>query len=148
MHRSRTATARIERIEHRWLRLMYPDLARVPSSHRARVLRAARATELDTSERIGIAGAVGVTAYLLQSTTDAAHGVFAVSLTQFVLAWPLLSILVAPWLVRRTRRGLQHEAQRFDGDESCPESQAPTPCPGTRPSRAAQTQPLASRRHP
>jgi hypothetical protein len=148
MYRSQTATARIERLQHGWLRLLYPGLDRVPPNHRARVLHAARATELDTTERIGIAGAVGVTAYLLQSTTGAAHGLFAVSLTQFVLAWPLLAILVTPWLVRRTRRGLQHEAQHFDGGESCPESQAPTSHAGTRSSRVAQKQTLASRRHP
>jgi hypothetical protein len=132
MHRTRTSAASLERLEHAVLRFVYPALDRVPANQRNRVLRAARATELDTSERVGVVSAVGVTAYLLQSTSDASEGLLAVSLGQFLLAWPLLAVLVAPWLVRRTRRGLQHETQRFDGGDSCPESQTPMSRTGTR----------------
>lgn len=145
MNRYRSAT---QHIEHDWQRLIYPTLDRVPPRQRSHVLRAARATELDTSERLGIVGAVGVTAYLLQSSSDAAAGLFASTLIQFVLAWPLLAVLVAPWLVRRTRRGLQREAQRFDGGDSCQESQAPKPRPGLASSRAGQERTAAPKRNP
>src|SRR5690606_27403013 len=102
---------------------------------RARVLRAARDTELDAAERFGVIASVGVAAYLLQSPIDGA-GWLVGTLIQFALAVPLLAVLVAPWLIRRTRRGLQREADRLDGGDPCPESQAATQPTGRHADRA------------
>ncbi len=112
----------IERVVRAGEVRLYPALARIPVAQRSPMLRAARSTEMDTTERVGVVGSVVVTAYLLQSAGDGSQGLVATSLTQFVLAWPLLAFLVAPWLMRRTRRGLQREADRFNGGDPCSES--------------------------
>jgi hypothetical protein len=113
MLRHRIRSQSLERLAQKWQEWLYPALKRVPSEQHARVLAAARETDLDTAERIGVIGAVGVAAYLLQSPFDDAAGLLGGTLIQFVLAWPLLGLLVAPWLVRRTRRGLQREVESF-----------------------------------
>jgi hypothetical protein len=108
------------RLDRRWLALLYPELKHLPADRWSEALGLARQIELAPSERIGVLAAVGVCAYLLQPLGDSAAGFFTRYLMQFLLAIPLLAALVSPWLLRRTRRGLQHEARRLYGGESCP----------------------------
>ena len=93
-------------IASRWRLLLYPRLRELPASTRGDALRAARQTELDTLERIGVlAGLVGTTV-ILQSVGADWYFPVARYLAQFALALPLLCFLVGPFLLRRTRRGL------------------------------------------
>lgn len=127
-------------VHRAWLPVLYPELKRMPAESWPQALKRARRTELSTGERIGVLTAVALSAYLLQRLGDPEAGLFLRFLEQFLLALPAIALLASPWLVRRTRRGLQHEAQRFDGGESCPESQTPTSRTGTEPSPTAREQ--------
>ena len=106
-------------LDRRWLALLYPELKSLPADRWSEALRLARQSELAPSERIGVLAAVGVCTYLLQPLGDPAGDFFARYLLQFLLAVPLLAALASPWLLRRTRRGLQNEARRLYGGESC-----------------------------
>lgn len=109
--RERTATAecleRLGRSAQLWL---YPSLARLAPSQRGPALRAARSTEVDLVERLGLVASVGVAAYLLESVGGPPGPGILTALTQLLLAVPVIGILAAPWLVRRTRRGLRRRA--------------------------------------
>ena len=144
MARFRIAAKPIERLAPRWHEALYPALKRVPLARRAEVLRAARAAEVDAAERLGVIGSVAVAAYLLQSSPGVSTGWLAGTLMQFVLAWPVLAVLIAPWLIRRTRRAVQREASRFDGGDPCPESQAAAHASALR---ANPTQPRSTFTH-
>jgi hypothetical protein len=129
-----------ESFDRAWLTVLYPQLKRMPLESWPHALQRARQTELSAGERAGILAAIGFSAYLLQPLGDPAAGLVVRALEQFLLALPAVALLASPWLVRRTRRGLQREAQRFDGGDPCPESQAPMPPPGIESSRAIQEQ--------
>ena len=126
MPRAPIASHDVGRLGPGWQALIYPALKRFPAAQRQRVLQRARETELDATERVGIIAAVVIAALLLQEVSDGASGIFMRYLTQFVLALPLLGCLVAPWLLRRTRRGLTIETARFYGGDEWTETQ-PTP---------------------
>jgi hypothetical protein len=129
-----------------WLSKLYPELERIPRKRWPQALQRARETELLPSEWIGILAAVGVSAYGLQPFGDPAAGLLVHYLGQFLLALPLVALLASPWLVRRTRRGLRREADRFYGGDPCPESQAPTPRPGSKSGPTVQHRTAARRR--
>ncbi len=102
-----------------WLLIAYPRLREVPAGEWPAVLERARAVALDLTERLAILVGIGFTTYLLQSIrTDPQH-LFAHYLLQFALALPLIAILVGPFLVRRTRRGLDLEVTRRYGGDQC-----------------------------
>ena len=118
---SRYAASRLGR---RWLTLLYPQLRLLPAEQWSAALGRARQCALSPLEHAGVLAAVGIAAWVLQPLGDPAAGPLARYLEQFMAALPLLALFVSPWLVRRTRRGLTHEARRFDGGESCPAMQA------------------------
>lgn len=89
--------------------LLYPSLTKLPSSQRKPALRAARATEFDFLERVGLIASMGICAYLLEPVGKAADLYVARMLAQLLFALPLMGILAMPWLVRRTRRGLRRQ---------------------------------------
>lgn len=97
---------------------LYPRLLELPAESWQSVLGRARDAEMETAERVGVVGGVGVAAWLL----GVEPGVFStqppilVHLLQFALAVPLLVVLVGPIHVRRTRRGLDHELARREVD--------------------------------
>ena len=94
--------------------VLYPRLLSFPEADRERVMRAARATPFDVIELVGMAfglvAAVSLTRYGAEHW-DLLERV-AAALANFVLAIPLLALLVGPFLVRRIRRGLDYEAAR------------------------------------
>jgi len=100
-------------------RLVYPELRGIAPALWPQALRRARALELDVAERLGIGASVVVATYILQWVDDDAWGVLSHYVAQFTLALPLLAVLVSPWLLRRTRRGLRTEAARLYGGQSC-----------------------------
>ena len=92
--------------------LLYPQLRGIAPVDQDRALRAARSTELDLIERIGVlAGLVGTTV-LLQAVGVDWKSLPARFVAQFALALPLLLCVVGPFLLRRTRRGLDMECRR------------------------------------
>ena len=93
---------------------LYPGLGALPEGERASALRAARDTPFDVIELVGMAFgmvlAVSLTRYgvedldLLERLAGAA--------ANFIVAVPLLALFVGPFLVRRTRRGLDLQIGR------------------------------------
>ena len=93
-------------VASRWRLLLYPRLREMPVGARDDALRAARQTELDMLERIGILGGlIGATA-ILQTVGADWNSLLVRYIIQFALALPLLGFLIGPFLLRRTRRGL------------------------------------------
>jgi len=89
--------------------LLYPELRAHGRKERARLLQEASKEPLDFLEWVGILAAlvlvVSFTRYSVAGLGLADR--FAVALANFLLAVPLLVVTVGPFLVRRTRRGLQ-----------------------------------------
>lgn len=99
-----------------WLVLL-PELRSFAPAERAQALRAARDTAFDAFELICAAGAVvavtALTRYVLPAGSMAAQ--FAAVLSNFVVAVPLLAIILAPVYLRKLRRGLRDQLQRRSG---------------------------------
>jgi hypothetical protein len=121
--RSNVSRYAASRLGRRWLTLLYPQLRLLPAEQWAGALERARSSALSPLEHAGVLAAVAIAAWVLQPLGDPAAGPLVRYLEQFMAALPLLALLVSPWLVRRTRRGLAHEASRSDGGESSPASQ-------------------------
>ena len=100
-------------------RMVYPELRNIAPALWPEALRQARAAELDVAERVGVVASIAIATYLLQWVDDGSWSVLSHYLAQFILALPLLAVLVSPWLLRRTRRVLRTEAARLYGGESC-----------------------------
>ena len=90
-------------------KLLYPELKAIAPHHQNHALKQAKEEPFDPLEwagiLVGIVIAVGVTRY-----SAAGFGLverFAAALANFAFAVPLITILVGPFLVRRTRRGLK-----------------------------------------
>lgn len=120
IHRSILQVGR--QLEALLLPKLYPELARVPRARWSSMLRHARQTELAVSERLGVLAAVAIAAYALQPVGEG-QSLIVRYLVQFAIALPAVALLAAPWLVRRTRRGLQSATSRFNGGELCQDSQ-------------------------
>jgi hypothetical protein len=121
--RSNVSSCATSRLGRGCLMLLYPQLRLLPAEQWAGALERARASALSPLEHAGVLAAVGIAAWVLQPLGDPAAGPLVRYLQQSMAALPLLALLVSPWLVRRTRRGLAHEASRSDGGESFPASQ-------------------------
>jgi hypothetical protein len=113
-------------IGRRCLLLLYPELRGIQPGRWANALERARQAELTLVERAGFVAAVGFAAWLLRPLADPGAVLVLRYIEQFMLALPVIALLVSPLLVRRTRRGLRREAGSSHGDEPCPEPQAAT----------------------
>jgi hypothetical protein len=102
----------------RGLRLLaYPQLRDLPPDQWEGVLTRARATPFDAIELAGILAGVAFAAFALRSDASEPGSLFIHYLAQFVLALVMLVVLVGPFYLRRTRRGLDLAlAQRNGGD--------------------------------
>jgi hypothetical protein len=85
---------------------VYPRLREVPVTARDETLRAARRTALDLLERIGVLAGLACTAAIVQGVGADWSSPPARFTAQFAAALPLLCVLAGPFLLRRTRRGL------------------------------------------
>lgn len=85
-----------------------PRLAELPPAERDDAAARARDIDFDNWERVGIVAGVTVAAYLLRFDPPAAGGIALLLryVLQFLAALPLLALLVGPFYLRRTRRGL------------------------------------------
>lgn len=90
-------------------RFLFPELDRIAPQHRERALEQARAGAFDLIEIVGILlGLVLTTALTRYGLRDALiSDRLLAALTNFAVALPLLGVLVGPFLIRRTRRGLR-----------------------------------------
>lgn len=103
----------IERIKELTENLLYPELVTYGRRDRARLLKEASQEPFDFLEWIGIlAGLVFVVSLTRYGVAELSLvDRFAIMLANFLVAIPLLVLTVGPFLVRRTRRGLQNRRQ-------------------------------------
>jgi hypothetical protein len=103
----------------RRLRLLaYPQLRELPPDQWESVLTRARDTAFDAIEWAGILAGIAFAAFALRSGAGEPGPLFTLYLEQFVLALPLLIVLVGPFYLRRTRRGLDLEIEQRNGGNS------------------------------
>jgi hypothetical protein len=95
----------------------YPALRQLPRSGWDEALEHAREMSFDTMEWMGIVVGVAFATYLLRFDADqaAALSLPARYFIQFLAAVPLLALVVGPFYLRRTRRGLDREIERRHG---------------------------------
>lgn len=91
-----------------WLMLL-PELGQFPPPDQAQAIKKARETDLDILELLGVAfGLVLVTAATQYALPDRSlPSRFAAALLNFIIAIPLIALVVAPFHIRRLRRGLR-----------------------------------------
>jgi hypothetical protein len=97
--------------------IAYPALRHLPHAEWDEALEQAREGSFDTMEWLGIMAGVAFATYLLRFDADQAA---ALSLPvryfiQFLAAVPILALIVGPFYLRRTRRGLDQEIERRYG---------------------------------
>lgn len=108
------------RVTRSWITLIYPQLRAVPRDGWTPLIQRARATEFDLLERIAIIGALAFAAWTLEHIDADSAGMLAGNLLRYVLALALLACLIAPFILRRTRRGLDRELTKLRGGTTCP----------------------------
>jgi len=88
---------------------LLPELRQLPAAEQDEALNAARHTALDFVELLGMAaGLVVVTAVTRFTVADANLSTrLASTLLNFVVAVPLLALVLGPFHLRRLRRGLR-----------------------------------------
>src|SRR5688572_12301311 len=88
---------------------LLPELQRLPENDRADAVRAASSTPFDVIELLGIAaGLVGVTVLTRYGAAELSWVErIGAAFANFAIALPLLAVAVAPFHVRRVRRGLR-----------------------------------------
>lgn len=91
-----------------WLMLL-PELGQFPRGDQEQALQKARETKFDILELLGVAfGLVLVTTatqYVLPDRSLSSR--LAAALLNFIVAVPLIALAVAPFHIRRLRRGLR-----------------------------------------
>jgi len=92
----------------------YPALRQLPRSDWDEALEHAREMSFDTTEWMGIVVGVAFATYLLRFDADQATALILPVryFIQFLAAVPLLALIVGPFYLRRTRRGLDEEIER------------------------------------
>lgn len=88
--------------------LLLPELRELPEPDRAAAWRRARETPHDLVELLGTVAALVATTALTRVVFDGTGAEpFASTLLNFVIALPVLAVLLAPLHWRRLRRGLR-----------------------------------------
>lgn len=93
--------------------LLLPELTSIAPHHRERALADAREEPLDFIEIIGVLAGLVIASLLTRYSLADAHLTdrLLAALVNFAVALPLIAVLVGPFLIRRTRRGLQRFLQ-------------------------------------
>lgn len=88
---------------------LFPELRRLPEEEREGALRRAARTPLDVFELLGIAaGLVAVAALTRYGTAELSLAQrLGMAAANFAVALPLLAFAVAPFHLRRVKRGLR-----------------------------------------
>ena len=104
----------METIKQQVENLLYPELRPYERADRVRLLKKASEMQLDMLEWIGIlvglAVVAGITRYSAAGLGFAER--VATAAANLLIALPLLVLIVGPFLVRRTRRGLRSQLRR------------------------------------
>jgi len=91
-----------------WLMLL-PELGQFSPRDQAQALKKAHETELDIIELVGVAFALvlvtAATQYALPDQSLSSR--FVLAFVNFIVAAPLIALAVAPFHIRRLRRGLR-----------------------------------------
>lgn len=119
--RTRAIHVGIKDIRRIALFLAYPALRQIPSANWEEALQRARDADFDSIEWLGVLGGLVAVTYLLRIDPEEAASLSLPMryIFQFLAALPLLLVIVGPFYVRRTRRGLEQEiARRRDADPS------------------------------
>ena len=106
-----TVSPDMDQLKEFVVNLLYPELRAHDRKDRARLLQEASKEPFDFLEWAGMLAAlvfvVSITRYSVAGFSLVDR--FAVALANFLVAIPLLVVTVGPFLVRRTRRGLQKQ---------------------------------------
>lgn len=117
----KTETPLLLALRHGLLAIALPRLAELPPAEREKAAEQARQIDFDATERVGIVAGMVLTAYLLRFDPAQAQTMSLPLryLVQFIAALPALALLVGPFLLRRTRRGLEQviAARRRDSQK-------------------------------
>ena len=93
--------------------LVYPELDQIPETERKEAFRRAGLCDFDGIELAGMAfGLIATSALTRYAVAPTAVGYVLEFLASLFLAVPLLAVLLGPFLVRRTRRGLRQYSRR------------------------------------
>jgi hypothetical protein len=89
--------------------MLFPELGSLAERERMLALRNARETPFDSIELLGIAGALVLVTWLSRQVVAMLGAVDRLSIAalSFLVALPLLVVIVGPFMVRRVRRGLR-----------------------------------------
>ena len=95
-------------LKRKLLVLALPRLSEIPPADWERTIEQCRQTEFDAAERIAMVVSVGFVSALLSFSADQMEtiGFYTRYAIQFALAVPMLAALLAPFYLRRLRRGL------------------------------------------
>jgi len=95
----------------------YPALGKLPHAEWDQALKQARETSFDMIEWIGVLAGIAFVTYLLRVDADhaAALALPVRYFAEFLAAVPLLVLVVGPFYLRRTRRGLDQAIERRRG---------------------------------
>jgi hypothetical protein len=101
-------------------RHLYPELLRLPERSRGEALRRAAREPFDFLELIGMAASLVLVTALTRYGTDHLSLVerFGMAAANFAIAIPMLAAALAPFHVRRVRRGLREELRRGGGRDA------------------------------
>lgn len=96
------------------LLLAFPALSKLPRAEWNQALRQARAANFDTIEWLSVMAGVVFVTYFLRFDPELAATISPGMryLVQFVVALPLLVLIVGPFYLRRARRALDLELER------------------------------------
>jgi hypothetical protein len=94
--------------------VLLPELQAFPPPERDVALRLARGAELDMLELLAMAGGLVLVTALTRYGTENAALVsrFWMAALNFVVAVPLLAVVLGPFHLRRIRRGLREQLDR------------------------------------
>ena len=98
-------------------RLLFPQLNTLAPAQQDAALRIARRIPFDVIELLGIAFGLVITVSITRYALEDAGAIerIAAATLNFAVAFPLLALLVGPFLVRRVRRGLDAQLRKPPG---------------------------------
>lgn len=102
------------------LAIAYPQLREWPVREWQAKLAEARKIDFDNLEQAGTLAGVVIVAMLVKPAGAASGGAIVAYLAQFVTLVPLLALVLAPFFIRRCRRGLAALAERSRLERTIP----------------------------
>jgi hypothetical protein len=98
-----------------FLLIVLPKLISWPVNDWPKLLRDCRRSEPDVIERVGLVASLIITVGILEFKETEARSFYAILVEQFLLAIPILIVLIGPFYVRRIRIAL--DVMRRDAEK-------------------------------